>query len=330
MSASSPPAGASVAPGQLAISTALLRRLVPAASFLILLCVIIAMNRRAASYLGLTLLLNLAVPLVFATLSQMMVIAVNDNDLSVGAFVSFVACVCAVWLASSPLFTVGVLVVAVLGYAILGALIQARRLPALAVTLGMSFVWYGFGVLLLPAPGGRAPQWLIDAMGWRPYLVPLPLLISLVVALGMHWLVIRSSLGVLMRGAGGNARAVRRANWSLLAIRAGVYAAAGLLAVLGGITLLGLATSGDANMSGRYTLLSIAGVILGGGEFTGGRVSPVGAVFGALTLSLVSSLLTFLNISTDWQVGSQGVVLILVLALRALLQRDSETGEAAA
>ena len=28
----------------------------------------------------------------------------------------------------------------------------------------------------------------------------------------------------------------------------------------------------------RYTLLSIAGVILGGGEFTGGRVSPVGAV----------------------------------------------------
>ena len=67
MSASSPPAGASVAPGQLAISAALLRRLVPAASFLILLCVIIAMNRRAASYLGLTLLLNLAVPLVFAT-----------------------------------------------------------------------------------------------------------------------------------------------------------------------------------------------------------------------------------------------------------------------
>ena len=40
----------------------------------------------------------------------------------------------------------------------------------------------------------------------------------------------------------------------------------------------------------RYTLLSIAGVILGGGEFVGGRVSPVGAVIGAITLTLAGSL----------------------------------------
>ena len=330
MSASSLSANSLALQRQYAISAALLRRLLPAASFVILLGAIIFMNRRAGSYLGLTLLLNLAVPMVLATMSQMMVMAVNDNDFSVGPFVSFVACVCAVWLANAPLFAVGVLLAAIAAYAVLGALIQARRLPALAVTLGMWFVWYGFAVLLLPAPGGRAPEWLIQAMLWRPYIMPLPLLISIVVALVMHWLVIRSSFGVLVRGAGGNARAVRRANWSLLAIRAGVYAAAALLAVLGGVTLVGLATSGDANMAGRYTLLSIAAVILGGGEFTGGRVSPVGAVFGALTLSLVSSLLTFLHISTDWQVGSQGIVLILVLALRAVLQRGGEAEEPSA
>jgi ribose transport system permease protein len=325
MSASSAPAATSVVPRRLTISVTLLRRLLPAASFVILLGVIIGINRRAGTYLGLTLLLNLAVPLVLATLSQMMVIAVNDNDLSVGAFVGFVACVGAVWMATAPWFTAGILLAAVLVYAILGALIQLRRLPALAVTLGMSFVWYGFAVLLLPSPGGHAPVWLLRAMAWRPILVPLPLLISLVLGLGMNWLVIRSSMGVLLRGAGGNPRALIRSNWSLLAIRSGIYAAAGLLAVLAGVALLGLATSGDANMAGRYTLLSIAGVILGGGEFTGGLVSPIGAVFGALSLSLVSSLLTFLNISTDWQVGSQGVILILVLGLRALLQHGSET-----
>jgi ribose transport system permease protein len=38
----------------------------------------------------------------------------------------------------------------------------------------------------------------------------------------------------------------------------------------------------------------------------------------------VTVLLTFLSISTDWQIGSQGVILILVLALRALLQRNSD------
>jgi ribose transport system permease protein len=59
------------------------------------------------------------------------------------------------------------------------------------------------------------------------------------------------------------------------------------------MALVGLTTSADANIALRYTLLSIAGVILGGGSFTGGIVSPVGAVIGALTLTLAGSFLTF-------------------------------------
>ena len=84
---------------------------------------------------------------------------------------------------------------------------------------------------------------------------------------------------------------------------------------------LGLTTSADASIALRYTLLSIAGVILGGGEFVGGRVSPIGAVLGALTLVLAGSLLSFMRISPDWQIGAQGAILILVLALRAAVNR---------
>ena len=62
----------------------------------------------------------------------------------------------------------------------------------------------------------------------------------------------------------------------------------------------------------------------GGGEFVGGRVSPIGAVLGALTLALAGSFLIFMRISPDWQIGAQGAILILVLALRALIN----TGEA--
>jgi ribose transport system permease protein len=63
-------------------------------------------------------------------------------------------------------------------------------------------------------------------------------------------------------------------------------------------------------------------VILGGGEFVGGRVSPIGAVIGALTLTLAGSLLNFMHISPDWQVGAQGLILIAVLAARALINRN--------
>ena len=62
-------------------------------------------------------------------------------------------------------------------------------------------------------------------------------------------------------------------------------------------------------------------MILGGGEFVGGRVSPTRAVLGALTLALAGSFLIFIRISTDWQVGAQGAILIIVLALRALVKR---------
>jgi len=131
----------------------------------------------------------------------------------------------------------------------------------------------------------------------------------------------RSSFGVLMRGVGGNDRSVERAGWSVLGLRAATYALAGFFAVLAGIALVGLTTSADANIALRYTLLSIAGVILGGGQFVGGKVSPIGAVIGALTLTLAGSFLSFMRISPDWQIGAQGAILIVVLALRLALNR---------
>jgi len=56
-------------------------------------------------------------------------------------------------------------------------------------------------------------------------------------------------------------------------------------------------------------------------EFVGGRVSPIGAVFGALTLMLAQSFLTFLSVPSDWQIGAQGMILIVILALRLTLSR---------
>jgi ribose transport system permease protein len=103
-----------------------------------------------------------------------------------------------------------------------------------------------------------------------------------------------------------------------------LFALAGLFGVLSGLALLGVTTSADANIGNGYTLLSIAGVILGGGEFVGGIVSPAGAVLGALTLALAASpLLTFLDIPPDWQVGANGIILIVVLAARAQIGRKA-------
>src|SRR3546814_17882073 len=131
----------------------------------------------------------------------------------------------------------------------------------------------------------------------------------------------RSSFGVLIRGVGGNFRSVEHAGWSVIRLRAATYALAGFFGILAGIALVGLTTSADANIALRYTLLSIAGVILGGGEFVGGRVSAIGAVIGALTLALAGSFLSFMRIYPDGQVGGQGAIIIPVLDRRHPLNR---------
>ena len=299
------------------------RILLPVVSLAVLLAATFWMQPRAMSYFGLNLLFNLAVPIALATIAQMMIIMVNDIDLSLGAFVSLVACITATYLLDTPALGLAMLLTLILAYAALGALIHALELPAIVVTLGMSFVWGGLALFILPSPGGASPDWLRTLMTVKPPLAPMAVVASILIAIVTHLLIIRSGIGTVLRGVGGNARSVARAGWSVLKLKAFAYGLAGLFGVLAGMALVGLTTSADANIALRYTLLSIAGVILGGGEFVGGKVSPTGAVIGALTLTLAASFLSFLRLSPDWQIGAQGAILILVLTARLIFSRKA-------
>src|SRR5262245_38710761 len=165
------------------LSPRFLRASLPALSLAIVLVAIAWLNPRAISYFGFNLMLNLAVPIALATLAQMFVITGNDLDLSIGTFVGFVGCVTATWLREAPLFGA----VAIIGstgiYAVLGALSYLRNIPSIVVTLGMSFVWQGFAILLLPKPGGRAPDWLLTLMAFKPPVIPLPIVLAIIIAI---------------------------------------------------------------------------------------------------------------------------------------------------
>ncbi|MEZ5861222.1 MAG: ABC transporter permease [Geminicoccaceae bacterium] len=301
-----------------------LRAILPAVSLALLLAAIFWLQPRTMSYTGLNLMLNLAIPIALATIAQMFVLCVNELDLSIGAYVGYVACVTATWLVESPPLGIAALLAGILVYAGLGALIHLRNLPSIVVTLGMSFVWLGVAVLILPRPGGTSPEWIRWLMKLHTPVVPFPIIAATVIAIVVHVALMRTAYGSILRGAGGNPRAIERAGWSLLKIKVVMFALAGVFGMLAGMALIGLTTSGDANIAARYTLLSIAGAILGGCEFVGGRVSPAGAVIGAITLTLAGSFLSFLRISPDWQIGATGAILILVLALRALINRAEE------
>lgn len=306
--------------------SSLFRRLVDAAPFLGLALVLGTMmyrNPAIASVFGLDLLLLPALSLVLVTAAQMFVVGGSEIDLGVGAFAGLTSVLAATILFSAPWLGALAMLIAVAAYGCLGGLIQARKIPAIVVTLGASFIWTGIGYSIQPTPGGSSPEWLSAAVNWSAG--PLPASVLMIVAVGVVVALLdRSPLGVILRGFGNNASAMVRSGWSR--IRFGVirYLLAGLFAGLAGLTLTGINYSSDVNSGNSFTLLSVAAVVMGGCTLIGGIVSPVGVVCGAVTLALIGALLGTLNVSSDFNAATQGLVLIGLLVLRSLTARKGE------
>ena len=241
-------------------------------------------NPLVASVFGADLLLMPALSLVLVTVAQMFIVGGSEIDLGVGAFAGLVSVLSrdpplrsAVDSApppSSPCFQL---------IRCSAGLIQARRIPAIVVTLGASFIWVGLGYALQPTPGGASPEWLSALFGWSVSDLPTSILFIVAVALiarAIDW----SPLGVALRGFGNNAAAMRRSGWSPTRYALVRYLIAGLFAAAAGLSLTAINTASDINSGNSYTLLSIAAVVMGGCTLIGGIISPVGAVVGAVTL----------------------------------------------
>jgi ribose transport system ATP-binding protein len=305
----------------------LVDRLVDAAPLLglaLVLAVMIAANPAVASVFGLDLLLMPALSLVLVTQAQMFVVGGAEIDLGVGAFAGLVSVLSATLLYDRP--ALGALaIVAVIGaYALIGAIVQSRKIPAIVVTLGASFIWSGIGYSIQPTPGGASPDWLTALTNWSigPYVPTSITLIGAVAAIGalLDW----APLGVALRGFGANPAAMITSGWP--PIRYGVirYLVAGLFSAAAGFSLTAINSSSDINSGNSYTLLSVAAVVMGGCALTGGIVAPVGAVLGAVTLALIGALLGALGVSSDFDAAAQGAVLIGLLAMRYLADRSGE------
>ena len=273
------------------------------------------------TYDGLDLLLSSAVPLVFAAISQMFVIVLGDIDLGTGFLIGLANVVSARYLTHKPLLAIAIFAGLIAAYAVQGALIYLRRIPSIIVTLGTSFIWAGLALLVLPIPGGTAPGWLTDVFTAQPPLLPMPIWISAAVAIVVYAITHLLPYGAVVRGTGSNEAAIGRSGWSILKVRMVSYGLAATFGIVSGLAVTAITGSGDANASANYTLLAIAAVILGGAAFSGGRSVPFGAVVGALALSLVGPVLGLIDVSSDYQTGAQGLVLIIVLAGRAITKR---------
>jgi ribose transport system permease protein len=245
----------------------------------------------------------------------------GDIDLGIGTFVGLIDCIAAGLLNDYPVIAVAMLIACPLAYALMGALIHWRQLPSIVVTLGASFVWLGLALMVLPLPGGTVPAFLTGLVRLRPPGVPMPIVMAVIPMVLAHLVLNKMSYGVVLRGVGGSLAAVERSGRSTLKARMTLYLLAGVCGLCAGLCLAAVTTTGDANVGRGLTLVSIGAVIIGGGEFVGGIVSPIGTVFGALIMQLSGSLLSFASVPPAWQYSIQGAILLVILALRIISWR---------
>jgi len=290
-------------------------------ALVLILALVFWLRPNVATYNGLRLLLNLSPVLVFTALAQMFIMTAGDIDLGIGTFVGLVDCIVAGLLNDQPALALLLLVACPLAYGLMGALIHWRQLPSIVVTLGASFVWLGLALMVLPLPGGTVPAALTGLVRLHPPFAPMPIVLAVIPMVIAHLVLNKMSYGVVLRGMGGSLAAVERAGRSTLKARMILYMMAGVCGLCAGLCLAATTTTGDANVGRGLTLVSIGAVIIGGGEFTGGIVSPIGTVFGALIMQLSGSLLSFASVPPAWQYSIQGAILLVILALRVVSGR---------
>lgn len=269
---------------------------------------------------GAELLISGSIPLIMAALGQVFIIGLSHTDLGIGNFMGLVSVVTATMMHKNPGLGILVLLSIIIAYSGMGFLICVRNIPAVIVTLGGSFIWTGLALVLQDMPGGQSPELLSKV--FNGYILGIPNVIFIaILATALAVFIYRSKYGTVLRGMGNREEAIIRSGWSKKKAFTAVYFLSACFAALGGIAFTAITYSSDAEAMTSYTLLTVAAVILGGGSLTGGRVNHIGAVCGALTLSMVTILLGFLHISTELTAAVQGILLIVILSLR-LLKRE--------
>ncbi len=278
-------------------------------------------NPNTQTRMGLTLLIGNTLPLVFVAIGQMFIILVGDINMGIGSALGLVNVLCATFLFDNPFLGLCSMVVFLAAYCAVAVLVHLRKMPSIVVSLGMQSIWLGIAITIQKTPGGSAPEWLLSFLKIQTPVFPIQVYLCVIMAVVGYWIIFRSKYGIILRGIGNNPKAIEKHGWSYLQAHTMAYLLSGCFVILAGLMLTGVSRGSDANGASTYQMLSIATVLLGGCAFAGGIVEPVGVVIAAVAISLISSMLTFMGINSNYQTAVVGIILLVALILGGFLQK---------
>lgn len=152
--------------------------------------------------------------------------------------------------------------------------------------------------------------------------IPWPAIFMVLLAV-IAWLIIRyTRFGRYIFAVGGNETASRLSGIDTRRIKCGSYVVMGLCCAICAIVYVGRMSSAEASAGDGFELTAIAAAAIGGASLSGGRGSIIGAIVGALILSVLSNGLTLLRVSSFYQTMMTGVIIIVAILIDRFTNHD--------
>ena len=268
----------------------------------------------------------LALPLAFVALAQQYNLISGLFDISIGSVMSLTVVILSYTL---PDMSPGALLKSVVALAItvvaVGAfnslLIETLQVTPIVATVASLGVVQGVAIWLRPEYGGLIAPDLNRAIALGIAFVPTTFIVAVGLAIALEWWLYTSRRGLALRATGLRSESALRVGWRVRRIRTGALFVSVLGAVVGGVILASQAGAGSNAVGATYALPTFAAVFLGGAVMTGGRGSFVGALLGALFLSLINNAVPLLGIQPAWAQILNGLVLLIAIAAYAGLDK---------
>jgi ribose transport system permease protein len=261
---------------------------------------------------------------ILMAISMTISIVLGSIDLSIGAMVALITCICGILLRATGSAVLAIIVGLTLGCIlglVNGILIAKIKVPSFIATYATRWLWNGLALVLL---GGRQ----IYNLGptFRPLFISSRwtfFIITLIVTVILHILLNCTAFGRHMYAVGSNKAAARNSGIRTASVTIITFVISG--GVMGLTALMYLANLGTAepNIGGNFAINAIAATLVGGTTISGGNGKVSNAVVGALIVLCLSNGMIQIGVPSVWQQFIIGSVIIFSVVMERILQKLS-------
>jgi len=275
------------------------------------------------------LLLGFSLWLLIA-MAQMVIIAIGQMNLSVGAIGGLVAIsfagVMEVWGVPVPLAILAGLAIGLLCGLFNGFVTHATGISAFIITLATLSIFKGLNIGITEAQPFYDIPASVSAFGNARFgAVPYMTVIPILALIGMWLLMNRMPIGRQMLAMGANRHAAELSGISTARVVVAAHVISGGLAAIAGMLAVARLQLGQPTIGDDWLILSFAAPVIGGAVLAGGHISVMGTCMGVIIVTLINNALVLLGIDPFFVQLLLGLMILAAIALN----RWRETRQAA-